>query len=210
MRKLLKKRLKNQKGFVSILVTILAIIGVVFVAYLLDSNTQSFVIREIEGIMDTSAMNTFNRTLSIEKLKDEVFGFDTGGEIKPTDSDGTYTLPSVTQEFIKKTYRDELNNQASTNSLILELKADTINLEFGKSSWGGGDSTKSRPYLVIDSFVTIKMKHSSAFDYSASYQNRQFASYKSGVTDVTIENLGTPQDGEMVMVVRCTSRLYHR
>ena len=210
MKKLFKKSLKNQKGFVSMLVTILALIGVIMVAYLIDSNSQDFTIREIEGVMDTSAINTFNRTLSIDKLKDEIFGFDTGGEIKPTDSDGIKTLPYATQQFIKNTYIDELNKQASTNSLILEMSVKEFNLEFGKSSWGGGDSTTSRPYLVIDSYVKVRMKHSNAFDYSTTYQNRKFEAYKNGATDIVIKDLGTPQNGEMVMVIRCTSRLYHR
>lgn len=208
--KKMKSLLKSQKGFISMLVTILLLIGVIIIGYLLDSNSQDFVLREIEGIMDTSAINTFNRTISIEKLKQETFGFDTGGEIKASDPDGTYTLPQVTVDLIKDTYKDELNRQASTNSLILEMTPLEINLEFAKSKWGGGSSTKSRPYLVLESFVKVRMKHSQAFDYSATYQNQKFASYKNGVTDVTITGLGTPRDGEMVMVIRCTSRLFHR
>lgn len=208
--KKMKALLQSQKGFISMLVTILLLIGVLVIAYLLDSNSQDFVIREVEGIMDVSAINTFNRTISVEKLKDEVFGFDTGGEIKPTDPDKVYTLPKVTEDLIKNTYKDELNRQVSKNSLILEMTPLETRLEFAKGIWGGGFRGKSRPYLVLESVVKVRLKHSQAFDYSSTYQNRKFASYKSGVTDITVKNLGTPKDGEMVMVIHCTSRLFHR
>lgn len=210
MKQRIKAILNSNKGVISMLITILLLISVLIVGYLLDTNSQDFILREVEGIMDASAINTFNRTISISKLKDETFGFDTGGEIKVTDPDGTYRLPTVTESFIKNTYKDELNRQISTNNYILEMTPLQINLEFAKGKWGGGQAIKSRPYLVIDSYVKLRIKHTQSLDYSKTFQNKKFKAYKSGVTDVEITNLGTPKDGEMVMVIRCTSRLFQR
>ena len=205
------KPLNNNKGFVSILVTILCLIGVVIISYLIDSNTQSLVIREVEGMMDASGKNTLNQVVNVKKLKQEIFGlFEDGEEIKKEDPDGVVPLSSTTKTKIENIYKSELNSQVSTNSVILDAKVDTVNIEFGKSSWGGGLSSKSRPYIVLDTVVTLRIKHTQAFDYSESYHNRTFKAVKSGNTDITVQDLGSPQNGEMVMVIRSVTRMFYR
>lgn len=205
------KPLNNNKGFVSILVTILCLIGVVIISYLIDSNTQSLVIREVEGMMDASGKNTLNQVVNVKKLKQEVFGlFEDGEEIKKDDPDGVCPLSPTTKSKIETIYKSELASQVSTNSIILEAETEKINIEFGKSSWGGGVSSKSRPYIFLDTVVKLRIKHAQAFDYSESYHNRTFKAVKSGNTDITVENLGSPQNGEMIMVIRSVTRMFYR
>ncbi len=204
----MKQRLNNSKGFISLIVTILALIAVLVVSFLLDRTQQNFVIQEVRGIMDSSAQNTLVSVLSDSHLKEELFGF-SSGFISESSGDGTYPLPYDVEQQLRTTYAKQLNRYVKTNDLILEVKIENVKFKFAKGKWGlGSSASKSRPYLVLDSVVQLRLSHTQSFDYSSTFKNTTFEDVDGNTFE--IQSIGTPKNSEILLVVRSVSRAVFR
>lgn len=204
----MKQRLNNSKGFISLIITILALIAVLVVSYLLDRTQQNFVIQEVRGIMDSSAQNTLVSVLSDSHLKEELFGF-SSGFISESSADGTYSLPYDVEQQLRTTYAKQLNRYVKTNDLILEMEIEKVKFKFAKGKWGlGSTASKSRPYLVLDSVVQLRLSHTQSFDYSNTFKNTTFEDVDGNTFE--IKSIGTPKNSEILLVVRSVSRAVFR
>lgn len=205
---LVKKRLTNEKGFVSILVTSLALIAVLVVAFLIDRTTQNFTMQEVRGIMDSSAQNTLISVLSDDLLKEELFGF-SDEFISDSDFDQEYPIPLAVETELRTHYSDQLNRYVATSDILLDYQIEDVRFKFAKGKWGlGSTASKSRPYLVLDSVVQLTLRHIQSFDYSDSFFNRTYQDVDGNTFE--IQAAGTPNGDEILIVVRSVSRAVFR
>lgn len=200
--------LNNQKGMISVLMTVLALIAVLVMAFLLDRTNQNFTMQEVRGIMDSAAQNTLVSVLSDQHLKEELFGF-SSGFISESAPDGDYPLPPEIESEMLQMYKKQLNGYVKTSDLLLEVKIRDANFKFAKGKWGlGASATKSRPYLVLDSVVQLRLSHSQSFDYSSSFTDSVFQDVDGNTFQVA--SIGSPNNGEILLVVRSVSRAVFR
>lgn len=197
----------QEKGIISILVTVLCLIGVLIIAFLIDRTNQNFIIQEVRGIMDSSAQNTLVSALSDDHLKEELFGF-SDQFISESSADQTYPIPYALETQMHNMYERQLRDYVKTSSLILEVKVESSQFKFAKGKWGLGTASKSRPYLVLDSVVQLRLNHIQSFDYSNSFKNRVFENADGGTFE--IQHIGVPKDSEILLVVRSVSRAVFR
>lgn len=198
----------QESGIVSVLVTILCLIGVMVVAFLLDRTHQNFIIQEVRGIMDSSAQNTLVSSLSDSHLKEELFGF-SEQFISEDNGDAVYDLPASIESEMENTYESQLRDYVQTSDMILEIKVEKLNFKFAKGKWGlGSIATKSRPYLVLDSVVQLRLNHTQSFDFTSSFKNSHFEDVDGNTFE--IQHIGTPVNSEILLVVRSVSRAVFR
>ena len=121
----------QEKGIISILVTVLCLIGVLIIAFLIDRTNQNFIIQEVRGIMDSSAQNTLVSALSDDHLKEELFGF-SDQFISESSADQTYPIPYALETQMHNMYERQLRDYVKTSSLILEVKVESSQFKFAK------------------------------------------------------------------------------
>lgn len=204
----IKQILQRKDGVISILVTILCLIGVMVVAFLIDRTNQNFIIQEVRGVMDSSAQNTLVSVLSDSHLKEELFGF-SSSFIPESAPDGDYPIPDEIKSQLLSTYEQQLKNYVKTNDLLLEVKIEEAKFKFAKGKWGlGATASKSRPYLVLDSVVQLRLAHTQSFDYFNTFKNTTYEDVDGNTFQ--IEHIGSPTNSEILLVVRSVSRAVFR
>ena len=203
------KKLSNEKGVISLSITVLCLMGVLLVAFLVDRSYENFMFQEVRGMMDAAGQNTLVSVLSDSHLKEELFGF-SGLTISSSSDDQPKAIPTSLKEQLKQTYKKELNRYVTTNDRLLVFDVSRIEFKFAKGTWGmGASASKSRPYLVIDSVVRLRIAHTQAFDYSSSFKNQTFKDVNGN--EFTIQALTANEStSELFLVVRSVSRAVFR
>lgn len=205
-----KHLLKNQKGSISIIGIILTLILVTVLGGFVSMNKNSWVASETQSIIDTSSINALNNSIDKEKLKREVFA------IKGTNASINTRTNAITRDdakmntTIKNLFQTELNKQLKTMSVIKSINIKSFSSSLELSSWGitSYGTNKPRPQLVLDSMLEITIDNVEKFDNLGS-QMQSYFDAKSGTNKVTVVN-GTKQDGKIVLLVRCLSRISYR
>ena len=204
----LKQIWKGESGMISILVTLLSLIAVLVVSFLIDRTNQNFIIQEVRGIMDSSAQNTLVSVLSDSHLKEELFGF-SGGFISESAPDGDYPIPADIKAQLLTTYNTQLSDYVKTSNVLLGYQIEEANFKFAKGKWGlGSVASKSRPYLVLDSVVQLRLSHTQSFDYSNTFKNTTYEDVDGNTFE--IQAFGSPINSEILLVVRSVTRAVFR
>lgn len=186
--KRIKIFLKNKKGSFSILLVMLCFLGIVITTGLLDIIKTSMVLNEIQSIMDVSGVSSLKSGIDTQKIRLEIFDYD--------------------KVITEQNYRKMLYSSIKTGNTISEFQIDYIDIKEYKDNWGLGDSRKSRPQVILDNAIKLRLKSSSIFDNISAFQRTFYNSKSNG--DFTITYNGQTKDGRTELIIRSVSRLVYR
>lgn len=194
-----KQSLTNKKGMTSIIITIILLIGVGIVAALVDFSAQIWAVREAKGIMDMAGVNTITTTINKGLLKDEYFGFTetSSNEALNSRDDSAYSkkITGTLRNKMIQTYQNQLISHFSSSRSIGNIEIVNFDVSVNKDKWGSGtDTSKNRPYIMIDVVVTIDINAVRTFTAPPRLHSGSFAGHKDGgftVTDITSPDRNT-------------------
>jgi len=184
------KKLRNKEdGAFSILFVILTLIAVLFVVGYIDMMKQSYVLNEVQGVMDISGVSALQAGVDKEKLRQEEF---------------VYSEDRILSAFYELVYKG-----INTGDTISYRKLTNVEVtEKPPSVWGLGQTSKARHQLFLDSTMILRIKTSSQFDTITNKEKEYFDSKNNQMMTVTFN--GTTGDGETELIVRSVSRLVYR
>lgn len=210
-----KKKLHNQDGAITIIGAIICLIVIIVFSAYISINKTSWATSEIQSIMDITATNTFQNVLSSKALKKEIVKLNSNDNQLYIANDNIHVSP--VDPRVDKVLKDEYSKQlakslSSNNSVIKNYKIVKFRGNLEKSKWG---INKNRPQIVIDSVVQATINNSKDWDpnnfYKIKFKN---ARNKDIMTDdnhdITIDVNGRSDDGEIILTIRSLSRMIYR
>lgn len=192
---LVKNKLKNKKGEVSILFVILAITLVIYITGNLKLFEEQYAIDEIQSIMDTTGVSTLEKVIDFRILKDEMFGIDINNKMELNEAN---KILNNYEEQIRREYRNKLK---FNKNLIDSWEIKVQDIYFENSSWGKSDVS---PQIILETILTVKLKAGIGTDTIANKDN-SFYSGKKG-SSIEIMTAGVANDGLIELTLRSTVR----
>lgn len=216
MFKKIKKKLLEKRGNISIISTVLILIGMTILFAMYDFTTRTWVLHEVRGIMDSAGTTTLAEVIDKNFLKDEVFSVQTpqGGNLAIDTTDWTernYALSQQAQLKIKNTYTAKLNSQVVEGGLIKGTNLLNLNSYVKYDDWGtgGAASGKSRAYIVLDSVVAVDVATSRTYDLPLQLHSGMFKDVRSGAT-FEVQDVESLDGNTMRIIVRSVVRVVYR
>lgn len=207
-----KQPLKNEKGYFSLLYLVVILIAIVGFVTFANITVHSYVLREVQGIMDTSALNALRMSVSSELLKDEYLGVMNGSDssekeqMNLTDSSG---ISGYVQSQVRHAYQTELNQYLKTSNYLESIAIRQADVYFEKGTHGVGTSTE-RVYIVLDSVVDVLLEQLGSENYGGTFYNRQYSSAMEEDGSFQIISSTPAEDGKVQIVVRSVTKLTYR
>lgn len=180
--------LKNKKGSFSILFVILAFIALLVITATVDIMRQSYVLNEVQGVMDVAGVSAIRGSVDEESLRGEEFVF--------------------SRDYAITNYHKIVNSRVKKGNVIIDtnLKVDDIHYEY--SNQGLGANAGSAHQVWMDSYMVMQVKTSPIFDLIPSLEKRFYKSYNKENFSVTAS--GTTENGEKELIIRSVSRVVYR
>lgn len=211
----IKKKLKSNKGQVSIIAVVLLLIGMTILFSMYDFSNRTWVFQEIKGIMESVGTTTLTEVIDKDYLKDEKFSVQANNDslvIDTTDwNEKTFSLSSAVQQKIKSTYQQKLEQQALSGGPVVGTNILHLDTYVRYDEWGTGTTTsgKSRAYIILSSVVAIDVKMSQTYDAPLQLHSGTFSDYVNGGT-FEVENVTSVDSETMRVVVRSDVRVVYR
>lgn len=215
MSRRIKQLLRGKEGNVSIITTILILIGMTVLFAMFDFSNRAWVLQEIRGIMDSAGTTALVEVVDKDYLKDEVFSVQTNEgslSIDTTDWDEKrFSLSPQVKEKIFSTYRQKLDAQIVPGGLIKGVNVLHLDTYVKYDDWGTGDATsgKSRAYLVLGSVIAVDVKLASTYDAPLKLHSGSFLNYRNGST-FEVEGVESVDTETMRIIVRSVVRAVYR
>lgn len=210
----MKDILKNEKGSISVLGVIVTIIIVTVLSGYVSILNSSWVLNEVQSIMDLCATNALQSSLDSEALRKEVFGVvDENGSSANTSisNNGTGVVDQrKVNSILKNLYQKELNNNISPQGLIKKASLVSFDSDLVYSDWGVNynSNSKKRPQLRLDAVVQITLKANSEFDGLNNYKLERYNAKNNQNMQITVN--GVSNDGEVILTVRTLTRMVYK
>lgn len=205
MKQQIKQVLKNVKGVFSILVVITVFIVLLAIMAFSDIASKSWAVNEIQSIMDTSGMNALQTTVDTNKLRAEIFSIDNKNEMDTETDDVSL---SDYERKISAKYKDEIRKHVKTNKNIVALNVEQVKVDWGKDTWGLGETQKKRPQIVLDTVSKVRIKSSSYFDDLGGLTKDMYNA-RNG-SNFTVTYNGQKSDGTVELIIRSVTRMVYR
>ncbi|WP_260857516.1 hypothetical protein [Bacillus thuringiensis] len=205
MKQQIKQVLKNVKGVFSILVVITVFIVLLSIMAFSDIASKSWAVNEIQSIMDTSGMNALQTTVDTNKLRAEIFSIDNKNEMDTETDDVSL---SDYERKISAKYKDEIRKHVKTNKNIVALNVEQVKVDWGKDTWGLGETQKKRPQIVLDTVSKVRIKSSSYFDDLGGLTKDMYNA-RNG-SNFTVTYNGQKSDGTVELIIRSVTRMVYR
>jgi Flp pilus assembly pilin Flp len=180
--------LKDQKGSFAILFVILSFIALLVITACSDILKQSYVLNEVQGIMDTAGVSALNASVDTEKLREEEFYYN--------------------EDTLRSVYNQIIDERIHTGNIITYKKLLKTEVLHEESTEGLGVTSKPRHQLWLDSVMLIRVKTSKIFDLVPGLQQTFYDSKSNGNFTVTVN--GQTDNGETELIVRSVTRLVYR
>lgn len=212
----LYKKLKNKKGSFALISAIFIFIVVLAITMYTDVIIKKWTINEVQSVMDASGTNTLKMSVDTEALKREEsiqFKGDGSTKLKPNDLQAQARYKNKIIEL----YKNELAKQIGENGTITKLDVYRVDVDFivpdpnktvQDDKFGLGRGEKTRPQIILDSTVTMRVKNSSYFDVTNGIDKQVYSSKENETFSVTYK--GTKENGEAELAIRSVSRLVYR
>lgn len=203
---------KNQKGSISMIGIILTIIIVTMIAGFISLNKSSWTASELQSVIDISSINALNGSIDEAKLKEQVFavkGTNASIDTKTSPMNIVYDTAEVNR-VVGSNFQKELNKQVSVNHMIKSIAVKKANAELVLTDWGTNASAKkkARPQLTLDSVVQVVIENTAEFDTAGSHVLNYKDAKTGAITSITVD--GVTKDGNVVLTVRCLTRIVYR
>lgn len=180
--------LKDEKGAFSILFVILAFLGVMIITATIDIIKESYVINEVQGIMDVAGISALNASVDRESLR--------GEELK------------YSEDVLKSTYHKIIRERINTDGVITYKNIMKTEVVHKVSNQGLGSNSKAKDQLWLDSVMVVRVKTSKVFDLFPSVQKDYYDSKSNSNFSVSVS--GETEDGETELIIRSVTRLVYR
>ncbi|MFI3211396.1 MAG: hypothetical protein R3Y64_10165 [Peptostreptococcaceae bacterium] len=211
------RNIKNNKGAISIMGVIMSLVLVTSITYYLRILSSSFIINEVQSMMDLAATNTLQNSIDSEILRYEIIGVGSGGS---SDSDtqignngekASSVNQSKIRSILESSYRKELSNilaggTSIKSASLMHFKSDLI-----YSSWGSNYEGVAiqRPQLRIEALTKLVVGVSSTTIPSDFTRRINMTSIIDGQT-TTLTATDRQSRGEVELLVRSVTRLLYK
>ncbi|EMH2709889.1 hypothetical protein SI855_002633 [Clostridioides difficile] len=206
----IKNRLNNNNGSIAIVGCALILVFVTVATGFLSLSNSSWVLNEVQSIMDLSTTNALQQSINNEYLRQEVINVSNSDS--SISNDGVLNVDNkLLSDVISTSFRKELNRQVGLTPFIQKIDINYLKPEFVYENWGlnyAGDSNKERPQLILDSIVQITLKNYREFDNLGSYIINEYNARDNGNMKISVE--GKTGDGNLILTIRTLSRLVYR
>ena len=201
----IKKVNKDDKGD-----SILLYIGVVLIiCYAItlfsDLLIKTWVFNELQGKLDIASKNTLAKIFSTSALREEMFYINSNGYIDV--ATGNKVLSNY-QDAVWKKFTSEINDSYTIGGVLVEVIPQKVNISLDSSTKGLGISKKSRPQLVLDTVLKVRVKASSKFDVFNNITYSFFTADSPGTINITYA--GVTEDGKAELIVRTNRRMVYK
>ena len=206
---IIKKKFKDKNGSIAIIGVILALIIVTIITAYVNMTNSSWVVNEVQSIMDLSNTNALQLSVDSDMLKKEMLAIEQKNYVT---SDGHVKVnQDMLNKIVGNNLKAQLANNIKTSSLIDSVQIKYIKPELLYTNWGlnyDGNKEKARPQLILDSVVQITLKHSKEFD---NLDGKTIKTYNARTgNDIQISVNGRSGDGKVVLTVRSLTRMVYR
>lgn len=184
----IKSFLKNKKGSFSILFVIISFTALLIITAFSDILKESYIINEVQGIMDVAGVSALNASVDKETLREEEFVYD--------------------EDMLISVYHQIINQRINAGNVITYKKLLKTEVRHEKSSKGLGEASKVSDQLWLDSVMLVRVKTSNMFDLFPSLQRKFYDSKNNSTFTITVN--GQTEDGETELIIRSVSRLVYR
>ncbi|MFQ4259427.1 UNVERIFIED_CONTAM: hypothetical protein C4Z64_02185 [Clostridioides difficile] len=206
----IKNRLNNNDGSIAILGCALILVFVTVATGFLSLSNSSWVLNEVQSIMDLSTTNALQQSINNEYLRQEVINVSNSDS--SISNDGVLNVNNkLLSDVINTSFRKELNRQVGLTPFIQKIDINYLKPELVYENWGlnyAGDLNKERPQLILDSIVQITLKNYREFDNLGSYIINEYNARDNGNMKISVE--GKTGDGNLILTIRTLSRLVYR
>lgn len=180
--------IKDQKGAISILFVIFAFIALLIITATIDILKESYVINEVQGIMDVAGVSALNASVDKESLRGEKLVY--------------------SEDVLKSTYHKIIRERINTEGVITYRNILKTEVLHKVSNTGLGQVSKAKEQLWLDSIMVIRVKTSTVFDLFPSVQKNYYDSKSN--SNFSVEVAGETEDGETELIIRSVTRLVYR
>ena len=206
---IIKKKIKDKNGSIAIIGVILALIIVTIITAYVNITNSSWVVNEVQSIMDLSNTNALQLSVDSDMLKKEMLAIEQKNYVT---SDGHVKVnQDMLNKIVGNNLKAQLANNIKTSSLIDSVQIKYIKPELLYTNWGlnyDGNKEKARPQLILDSVVQVTLKHSKEFD---NLDSKTIKTYNARTgNDIQISVDGKSGDGKVVLTVRSLTRMVYR
>lgn len=174
------------------LFVILCVVAVMIITGFVDILIKSFVLNEIQSIMDVVGTSALRAGVDTQKLRNEVFEID--------------------ENFVKQAYKLQINELITTGEKSkvrsIYIPTSDIRLTVQNTKWGLGISNKARPQAILDVVARVRVEASSFFDRMSSLQKTFYNSFSD--KDFHVTYVGKAEDGSAELIIRSVSRIVYR
>lgn len=180
--------LNTKKGSFSILFVILAFISLLVITATTDIMRQSYVINEVQGIMDVAGVSAIRSSVDEESLRGEKFLF--------------------SREKAVSGFHNIVNSRINTGGIIVYKSVMVDDVHYENSKQGLGSNAGNAHQVWMDSYVTLRVKSSPLFDLIPGSEEKFYKSYNN--QNFTVTTNGETEDGETELIIRSVSRVVYR
>lgn len=209
---MVKNKLKEQKGAISIIFIILSLILIMIITAFMTINKSTYLQNEVQSVMDSSATSALSMSIDKSALKKEMFTV--GSSYISGDGTKKSINQSQLEDIVKTNYMNELAQNLGQNSIdgIMSYDITNFSVELSYTDWGVSDGqgkTIKRPQLIMNSVVQVKVKSYADFDLLSTYTTSLYNA-RTSKNDVSVTVAGRTNDGEIILAVRTLARLVYR
>lgn len=217
---------RSKKGSISMIGIIITLIGITVLSGFMAILNSSYVINEVEAIMELSSTNAIQKSIDTELLRQEMLGIidpTTGKPGKDTtishDGDGAVKVNNQKiTTIMRNNYQRELNRNVAPGGLIQAVRLVHFDSSLVYSKWGTNytlkeygmaiEDGKLRPQIVINSVVQIDLKATSKFDGLNNYNLNLYNAFNG--QNMTVAVSGVAEDGTVTLTVQTMARSIYR
>lgn len=179
---------KDVRGSFSIIFVIVAFVGALTITAFVDMLSRSFLIGEVQSMMDIAGTTALRMGVDEVYLRAEEFRFN--------------------RNEVEIRYRQMIDEQLRNSPKILNYKFVDLDVSAFNSTFGLGETRKSRWQGMIDSTIMVQIEQSPVFDLipgvSESFYDARSSTY------FHVSYAGQTEDGRVELLVRSVTRIVYR
>ncbi|TCK01315.1 UNVERIFIED_ORG: hypothetical protein BDK47_1166 [Anoxybacillus amylolyticus] len=180
--------LKEKQGSFAIIVAIVVFVGALTVTAFVDMLSRTYLINEVQSIMDVSGTSALRTGVDVVNLRAEDFRFD--------------------KNLVESNYRRMVSDQVGRLPNISHYQFVDMDVSVFQSAFGLGQTGKPRWQGMIDSTMMIQVEASPVFDLIPG-ATETFYDAKSS-SSFQVSYVGKTEDGKVELLVRSVTRVVYR
>ena len=182
------KNIKQKEGAISIMMVVALLIAAVILTGFVDLLKRSYTINEVSSIMDVASVTSLRAGVDEEKLRVEVF--------------------EVDQSLVVRNYQKMVTEGITGYGHLDSFKFARTKIESFDENWGLGQTGKSRPQVLLDSTVILRIDSNPLFTAAPAIAERFYEARSNGDFEVSYNRI--TEEGKIEVAVRSVTRVVYR